>query len=146
MSHLLVIGSPSIDTLHFKNRTEKSAGGAGLYTALAARRSGCIVTMYGPRPDQIPLLLEPLDKELEAWLGPLVPLKDIPHFEISHHGDKATYLEFYVGEEGRLDPSVLPQDLSIYDGVHLTALGVVKQQLRFRGCLSQAWRENDFFR
>ena len=131
MPYLLVIGSPSIDKLHFKNLTVNSAGGTGLYTALAARRSGCKVSMYGPRPNPIPELLKPSEKQLEAWLGPIVTLDDIPHFEISHDGDKATYLEFYVGEEGRLDPSALPQDLSIYDGVHITALGTAKQQLRF---------------
>ena len=131
MPHLLVIGSPSIDKLHFKNLSVDSAGGAGLYTALAARRSGCIVSLYGPRPNCIPTPLKPLEKKLKAWLGPLVPLSEIPHFEISHEGDKATYLEFFVGEEEQLDHTALPQDLSIYDGVHITALGKVRQQLRF---------------
>jgi len=106
LTHILVIGSPSIDKLHFKNLTVNTAGGAGLYTALAARRIGCKVSMYGPRPDRIPTPLKPLEKKLEAWLGPIVTLDEIPHFEISHNGDKATYLE-------------------------LTALGTVKQQLRF---------------
>ena len=129
MSHLLVIGSPSIDKLHFKNLSVDSAGGAGLYTALAARRSGCKVSMYGVRPDPIPAILEPFEKQLEAWSGPIVPLEDIPQFEISHHGDKATYLRFFVGEEEHLDPSALPQDLLIYDGVHITALGKAKQPL-----------------
>ena len=131
MAHLLVVGSPSIDILHFDNRTEKSAGGAGLYTALAARRSGCKVSMYGPKPDQIPELLKPLEGQLETWLGPLVSVEGIPHFEISHQGDKATYLRFYVGEEDRIDPLALPQDLSIYDAVHVTALGKPEQSLNF---------------
>ena len=131
MSHLLVIGSPSIDKLHFKNLSVDSAGGTGLYTALAAKRSGCKVSMYGVRPDPIPAILEPFEKQLEAWSGPIVPLEDIPQFEISHHGDKATYLRFFVGEEEHLDPSALPQDLSIYDGVHITALGKAKQPLLF---------------
>jgi len=131
MTHILVIGSPSIDKLHFKNLTVDSAGGAGLYTALAARRSGCKVSMYGIRPAQIPAPLKPLKEQLEAWLGPIVPLDDIPHFEISHEGDKATYLKFFVGKEEHLDPAALPKDLSIYDGIHITALGKAKQPLRF---------------
>ena len=82
MPHLLVIGSSSIDTLHFKNQTEKLAGGAGLYTALSARRSSCKVSMYGPRPHQMPESLKRLEEQLEAWLGPIVKLDNIPHFEI----------------------------------------------------------------
>lgn len=131
MTHLLVIGSPSIDTLHFNNQTVISAGGAGLYTAMAAHRSGVEVSMYGPRPDTMPEQLQPFADCLSAWLGLVVPLKDIPHFEITQDGDKATYLEFFVGEEQRLDPAELPADLSIYDGVHVTALGGANQQLRF---------------
>ena len=80
---------------------------------------------------KLPEPLKPVEKHLEAWLGPSVALDEIPHFEISHNGDKATYLEFYVGEEERLGPAILPQDLSIYDGVHITALGKTKQQIRF---------------
>lgn len=131
MPHLLVIGGPSIDTLHFMHQTAISAGGAGLYTALAARRSGCQVSMYSPKPSHIPDPLKPLERRLEAWLGPIVALEDIPHFEIAHDGDKATYLAFFVGEEARLDPGGLPQDLSIYDGIHITAIGDVQQQLKF---------------
>ena len=131
MRHLLVIGGPSIDTLHFNGRTEKSVGGAGLYTALAAHRSGCKVSMYSPRPYPMPDSLKPLESRLDAWRGPQVPIEEMPHFTIIHEGDKASYLEFFVGEEERLDPSGLPQDLSVYDGVHIIALGNVKQQRRF---------------
>jgi sugar/nucleoside kinase (ribokinase family) len=131
MAHVLVIGSPSIDTLHFNEQTEISAGGAGTYTAMAAHRSGADVSMFGPRPDPVPDQLQPIADRLSAWLGPVIPLKDIPHFEISHDGDKATYLDFFVGEKERLDPAALPPDLSIYDGIHITALGGGRQQLRF---------------
>jgi hypothetical protein len=94
MPHLLVIGGPSIDTLHFNHQTAISAGGAGLYTALSAARSGCQVSMYSPKPRQIPEVFEPLERRLEAWLGPRVALEDMPHFEIAHNGDQATYLDF----------------------------------------------------
>ena len=123
MTHLLVIGSPSIDTLHFNNQTVISAGGAGLYTAMAAHRSGAEVSMFGPRPDSMPEQLKSIAECLSDWSGPVVPLSEIPHFEISQDGDKATYLDFFVGEEERLDPAKLPADLSIYNGVHVTSLG-----------------------
>ena len=131
MPHLLIIGGPSIDTLYFNHQTAISAGGAGLYTALAAWRSGCKASMYSPKPSHIPEALEPLAQRLEGWLGPMVALEDIPHFEIAHEGDRATYLEFFVGEEARLDPAGLPHDLSVYDGVHITAIGDVQLQLKF---------------
>jgi sugar/nucleoside kinase (ribokinase family) len=129
--HLLVIGSPSIDVLQFKGRKEKSAGGAGMYTGLAAIRGGCQVSMYGVKPDEMPEDLVPLQRRLAEWLGPSVPLEEIPHFTISHDGDKAEYIEFFAGEEERLMPSGLPQDLSVYDGVHITSLGTVETQIRF---------------
>jgi sugar/nucleoside kinase (ribokinase family) len=131
MPHLLIIGSPSLDTLHFNHRTEKSTGGAGLYTALAAHRSRCTVSMVGPRPDPVPEPLLPFAAQLEVWLGPVVPLDEVPRFEIAHDGDQATYLDFYAGAEEWFDAESLPEDLSIYDGVHITSLGVVEQQLRF---------------
>lgn len=131
MTHLLVIGSPSIDTLHFKGKTATTAGGAGLYTAMAACRSGVQVSMHGPRPDTMPEQLQPIVEHLSDWSGPVVPLSEIPRFEIAQDGDKATYLSFFVGEEERLDPAELPNDLSIYNGVHVTALGGARQQLRF---------------
>lgn len=53
MPSLLIMGSPSFDTLHFNNWTEKSPGGAGLYTALAAHCSQCKVSMVGPRSDEL---------------------------------------------------------------------------------------------
>lgn len=131
MPHLLVIGGPSIDTLHINGRIEKTAGGAGLYTALAARRSGCNVSMYSPKPAPMPDLFKPLEKRLESWSGPSVPIEDIPHFTITQHGDKASYLEMSFGEEERLDPSGLPGDLSVFDGVHIIPLGKAEQQLNF---------------
>jgi sugar/nucleoside kinase (ribokinase family) len=131
MPHLLVIGGPSIDTLHINDSIEQSAGGAGLYTALAARRSGCCVSMFSPRPTPIPDSMRPLESRLAAWWGPTVVIEEMPHFTILHEGDNAVYLEFFVGEEEQLDPDGLPQDLSTYDGVHIIPLGNVRQQLRF---------------
>ena len=123
MPHILVVGSPSIDTLHFKKRTESSMGGAGLYTALAALRSGCQVSLYGVKPEPVPVPIRELQDRLTAWSGPEVDVEKLPHFEISHEGDKATYQGFDSGYEDQLDPSAMPQDLSVYDAVHITALG-----------------------
>jgi len=131
MPHLLVIGGPSIDTIYNNGQRTKTVGGAGLYTALAARRSGCKVSMFSPRPDPMPEFLKPLEQQLEAWMGPVVKVEDLPHFTIRHEGENATYLSFFAGEEAHLNLSKLPDDLSFYDGVHIIPLGSVKQQLRF---------------
>ena len=69
---LLVVGGASRDVLHFSGQTASSAGGAGLYTALAAARAGARVTMYAPRPDPMPEELAPALAVLE-WVGPTVP-------------------------------------------------------------------------
>jgi sugar/nucleoside kinase (ribokinase family) len=141
MPHILVVGSSSFDTLHFQNRTESTIGGAGLYTALAVHRSGCQVSMYGVRPDPIPESLKPLQMRLIAWIGPKVGIEKIPHFEISHDGDKASYLQFYVGEEEKLDTRGLPKDLSNYDAVHISALGKAIQSLKFaQACYQRGTR------
>jgi hypothetical protein len=99
MVNILVIGSPSMDTLHFNNQTVKTAGGAGMYTAMAAHRSGAKVSIFAPRPDPMPESLSAINARLTAWLGPTITPDELPRFTISHQGDKATYLEFYVGAE-----------------------------------------------
>jgi hypothetical protein len=48
---VLVIGGASLDVLHLQAQTVASAGGAGLYTALAAHCAGAKVGMFAPRPD-----------------------------------------------------------------------------------------------
>lgn len=138
MTHLLIIGGPSLDRLHFKNRSENSIGGAGLYTALAAHRSGCRVSMFSPIPNQIPESLLPLANRLENWFGPRVLLDEIPRFEILHRDEKTTYLEFYSGAEAWMDPEGLPKDLTGFDVVHITALGQAQHQHRFiKACLER---------
>jgi hypothetical protein len=44
MNRLLVIGGASFDVLHLENGTVECLGGAGMYTAMAARRSGAEVS------------------------------------------------------------------------------------------------------
>ena len=62
----------------------RSAGGAGLYTALSAARAGAIVTMYAPRPEPMPEELAPALALLE-WMGPVIRPDRLPRFEIANH-------------------------------------------------------------
>ena len=108
---LLVVGSPSVDILHFRGRTERSAGGAGLYTALAARRAGARVTMVAPRPDPMPPELAGPVAGLD-WRGPTVAPDDMPHFEIEHEpGGRTTYRKAVWGAEALLTPGDIPADV-----------------------------------
>ena len=59
MNRLLVIGGASSDVLHLEDRTIACAGGAGMYTAMAARRCGAQTALFGPRPEPCP----------EPWQG-----------------------------------------------------------------------------
>ena len=55
---VLVVGGASLDQLHFRGRTERSAGGAGMYTAAAAHRVGAQVAMFAPLPHPMPEALQ----------------------------------------------------------------------------------------
>lgn len=133
MCHILVIGSPSHDILHFQDQSVPSAGGAGMYTAMAAVRSGVQVSLFAPRPNPMPQELQPVAERLSAWLGPEVTPREMPRFEIAHDGDQATYLDFFIGAESQLEPEMLPADLSRYDALHVIPLGNAgKQQLFIR--------------
>lgn len=105
---LLVVGSPSLDLLHFGGRSVRSAGGAGLYTALAAQRAGAEVTVVAPRPDPMPAELEPADRLLD-WRGPPVPPSALPHFEIEYFPDGRTvYRRAVRGSEGDIRYGDIP--------------------------------------
>lgn len=131
MAHLLVIGGASSDILHLPDRTVPSAGGAGMYTAMAAQRSGVRVSMFGPRPEPVPEYLHPVAGFLEQWLGPGVTPHELPHFEIFYQDGKTKYHEKDIQAEIGLPASLLPPDLSNYDLVHVTPLGDAKTQLSF---------------
>jgi sugar/nucleoside kinase (ribokinase family) len=138
MKALLVIGGASLDRLHFSGRTVKVAGGAGMYTAVAAHRMGTTVTMYAPRPEPMPQVLRPLLERI-AWIGPVVHPGDLPHFEITQYEDGRTVVERAIfGGEVLLDPADLPDDLSQYSLVHITPVGSVEHQLEFlQACRQQ---------
>ncbi|MFC2053549.1 PfkB family carbohydrate kinase [Chloroflexota bacterium] len=131
MNRLLVIGSASSEVLHLEDRTVASAGGAGMYTAMAARRCGAQITLFGPRPDPCSEPLKPVAGHLTEWLGPVVSPEELPQFEISYRGGKTEYLRSSLDAERMLSPTLLPADLSKYDLVHVTPLGDVLKQLSF---------------
>ena len=131
MAHLLVIGGASLDTLHLKDQTTNSAGGAGMYTTMAAVRSGVQASMFAPKPEPMPAELTQVAERLSGWLGPIIPASRLPHFEIQHIGDKANYLASIIGAEGELTPDQLPKNLGSYDCIHLTPLGNSELQLEF---------------
>ena len=129
MTDLLIIGGASLDRLHFSGQIAQAAGGAGMYTAAAAKRLGVDVTMFAPRPNPMPDVLQPLDDRIE-WLGPEVIPEDLPQFEIAHHRDGRTELvKASFGSEILLDPSSLPEDLSSYRLVHITPVGAAHHQM-----------------
>jgi sugar/nucleoside kinase (ribokinase family) len=106
---LLVIGGASLDVLHFRGRTVRSVGGAGLYTALAAQRAGAMVTMFAPRPEPMPEALRPVAEHL-TWIGPRVPPEELPAFEIAHQPRGRTEMvRALPGAEPRLQPGDLPE-------------------------------------
>ncbi len=107
---LIIVGGASLDQLHFAGRTERSIGGAGLYTALAANRAGAQVTMFAPRPEPMPVELAPVAERIN-WIGPVVPPDELPSFEIAHYGNgKAELVSARWGAERLLEPENLPAE------------------------------------
>lgn len=131
LAQLLVIGGASLDTLHLKDQTVTSAGGAGMYTTMAAVRSGVQASMFAPKPDKMPEELAKVASRLNEWIGPIIPAERLPHFEIEHKGEKANYLRTFIGAEAELTFNQLPADLSKYDIIHLTPLGESNRQQEF---------------
>lgn len=130
MNKILVVGGASFDTLHFFGETYHSPGGAGIYTALAARRCGVDATIFAPRPSPMPPSLQPIAERL-TWLGPQVNRDEIPRLEIMHDENGSVFISTYHGAELTLDPDQLPPDLSEYSAVHIIGLGSAHRQLLF---------------
>jgi sugar/nucleoside kinase (ribokinase family) len=130
--NIFVIGTVSLDTLHLTNgQTIHTAGGAGLYTALAAHCAGARVGLFAPRPEPMPELLRPVADRL-AWVGPVIALDDLPRLEIQHHGGgRATLLAASWGVESLLTPEVMPPEVAQARFVHIAALSSAQWQMEF---------------
>ncbi len=147
MPHILVVGTLSLDVLHLPPasdaapastapmaRTVHTVGGAGLYTALAARAAGAEATLLAPRAPAPPgrEALWRAVHERVRWIGPDVTTDALPRLEIAHHGhDRATLLDAQWGGEAELVPSHLPPDLQQFDAIHIAALSSAQKQRAF---------------
>ena len=128
---LLVIGGASLDLLHFSGQTARSAGGAGLYTALAAARAGALVTMYAPRPEPMPPELAPTQGRFE-WIGPVARPDEMPRFEIANHGGGRTEMRsLFWGAEAQLRPEDAPVPLDLTTWVYCVPFADPARQLAF---------------
>ncbi|RME70446.1 MAG: carbohydrate kinase family protein [Chloroflexi bacterium] len=130
-----VIGTASLDVLHFAGQTVHTIGGAGLYTALAVRRAGGRAGLFAPRPRPMPAALQPLAEHV-YWVGPEISPDDLPRLEIAHHGEgRATLLNASWGAEARLLPDDLPPEIWSARVVHIAALSSARRQLAFADAL-----------
>ncbi len=130
--NLFVIGTASLDVLHLvSGQVARTAGGAGLYTALAAQKSGTVTGLFAPKPTELPDPLQPADRLLH-WLGPAIDPDELPRLEIAHHGQgRATLLNASWGAEAQLIPAVMPALVRQTAVVHIAALSSAERQLAF---------------
>jgi ribokinase len=134
---IAVIGTASLDILHFAGQTAHTAGGAGLYTALAAHRAGAKVVLLAPKPVPMPEPLQPAADRL-TWLGPEIDPADLPRLEIAHHGGgRATLVDAAWGAEPQLTPTSIPPQVETAAIIHIAALSTAQRQLDFLAALKQ---------
>jgi ribokinase len=134
---VFVIGTASSDVLHFAGQTTQAAGGAGMYTALAAQRAGARAGLFAPKPEPMPAVLQPVAERL-VWSGPTVPAEDLPRLEIKHHGGgRATLVDASWGAEPQLTPATLPPEVTEASIVHIAALSTAQRQLDFLHVIQQ---------
>jgi hypothetical protein len=122
---ILIIGGASLDTL--AGADGLVPGGAGMYTAMSAHRSGAAVTLYAPRPLPVPDALLPVNDRL-TWLGPEIAQEELAHFEIHYDQGRTDYVVAEFGTEDSLSTAELPNDLSRFDCIHLVPLGNIRRQ------------------
>ncbi|MCB0195341.1 MAG: hypothetical protein KDJ65_25565 [Anaerolineae bacterium] len=135
---IFVIGTASQDTVHLADgRLAKSAGGAALYTALAAARSKATTGLFAPKPQPIPDILQPISERV-TWVGPIIDPEHLPRLEIAHHGGgRATLIDASWGAEDQLIPKALPSKLLDTKTVHIAALSSAQRQFDFAQALQQ---------
>ncbi len=125
-ARILVVGGASLDTL--AGSDDFVAGGAGMYTAMAAHRSGADVSLCAPRPAPMPEPLQPV-ADCVDWRGPQIDVSELAHFKISYADGQACYETSIFGAEASLTADDLPDDLSQFDYVHLIPLGNIEHQV-----------------
>ncbi|MCO4763013.1 MAG: hypothetical protein KC502_15965 [Myxococcales bacterium] len=129
---IVVVGGASVDRIRADGEPRTIAGGAALYTALAARRAGGNARFFGFRPDPLPEIFSQA-AQLVPWVGPACEKQDLPHFEIVYEDDgNARLVSADWGTEETLDPSML--DDSVLEGcalVHIAAIHAPELQMRF---------------
>lgn len=133
-----VIGTASLDVLHLPDgQTVRAAGGAGLYTALAAHRSGVGAGLFAPKPRPMPEPLQPVAARL-PWTGPVISPDELPRLEIEHQGQgRARLIGATWGAESQLTPQHMPADVTQAAFVHIAALSTAARQLDFLKMLKQ---------
>lgn len=128
---IFVLGTASLDILHFGGQTAYTVGGAGLYTALAAHHAGARTGLLAPRPEPTPSSLQPIAERL-YWIGPRISPGDLPRLEIEHHGGgRATLVDASWGAEAQLTPETISTELFEASIVHIAALSTAQRQLDF---------------
>jgi hypothetical protein len=128
---ILIIGGASLDTL--AGADGLVPGGAGMYTAMSAHRSGATVTLYAPRPVPVPDALLPVNDRI-TWLGPEIAQDELAHFEIHYDQGRADYVVSEFGSEDSLSTAELPDDLSQFDCIHIIPLGNIRRQYEIMSC------------
>jgi len=140
---VFVIGTVSLDVLHFAGQTAPAAGGAGMYTALAAYRAGASVGLLAPKPRPMPPLLRPIARRLR-WVGPIIRPAALPRLEIEHHGQgRATLVAASWGAEAQLTPDLMPPQLGEAALIHIAALSTAQRQLDFLREIKRRWVRPD---
>lgn len=131
MIKILVVGGVAIDTIVRNGKRCEVAGGAGVYTSLAAAACGAEVSLLALRPEPLPLVLVPFGGRLSSWQGPPIPARELSHFEIGLDADVPSFRIVNMGPEERLTVDMLPDDIQRYDCVHVTPVSGAARQLEF---------------
>jgi len=137
--YVFVIGTASLDILHLPDgQTVHTAGGAGMYTALAANRAGVSAGLFAPHPKPMPDPLTSIAEQLH-WIGPTISLDALPRLEIEHHGcGQATLIDASWGAETQLTPDTMTDEISQSSIIHIAALSTAQRQLDFLHKLKSA--------
>ena len=138
---LVVVGSPSTDTLLIGDELREIVGGAAFITALAARAAGARVGLLGAVPPDLPESVCRAFAPGRLDPGGLV-LRDgvLPAFRIDYQGEIARYTGVQQGVELQISAADLPQRWRAVPAIHLSPLGgSAAAQLRFARELRERW-------